>query len=228
MQQRFAPLSDMVNLREATEGEREWLWCKTAMRTKPAPSSCPEALHRSDMPCTNPVALFISGLRTSPMLDTRMAVSPGTQAAREALCLRVHKRTPSHGRCDERLAGLVLHMGSQRDDHWTATLDHATDGWPVLRQWTTTTLPLAAASTSWTSRTLHHLRPALMAGHPRGFVALALVGPRHGGLFCTIPSRRGVVLCWTARPWTAHACAMCSFARCSPMPYRHHPHPLRG
>src|SRR5437016_14557555 len=92
-----------------------------------------------------PVAIFSSGLFTSPMVDTLRAVSPGTQAGINALCIRGHQRPQSHGLFDARFDGLVLHIGEPIADHLTAPLEHAKDGWSCLLQGTTATLAFASA-----------------------------------------------------------------------------------
>ena len=90
-QQRFASLADVVDKLEEPEVEREFLLRNAPMRTKPTPQQRPKALHRIHMHFTKPVAIFISGILTSPMVDTLMAVSPGTQAGINTvlICLRI-------------------------------------------------------------------------------------------------------------------------------------------
>ena len=77
-QQRFASLADVVNKLEKTQVQREFLLGDAPMRTQPTPQKRPEAFHGLDMHFTKTVAIFVSGVLAPPMVDTLVAVSPGT------------------------------------------------------------------------------------------------------------------------------------------------------
>jgi len=228
MQQRVASLSDVVNTRKEPEVKGEFLLGNASMRAQPTPPERPEPFHRLHMHFTQAVAIFISGVLTPSMVDTRMILSPCTQAGINAVLIRIHKRPWSHGVFDERFNGLLLHMSQQVDAHLTATLHHAKDGWPLFVPCAAPTLTCESGATSFAPLGLHHLRWPCMAGNHRGFVALYLMGPCHGGLFLTIPSRSGVVICCTSRRCTSSSWAICSLDQCNPMTYRHHTHTFRG
>ena len=198
------------------------------MRAQPTPPERPEPFHRIHLHFTNAVALFISGVLTPSMVDRLMIISPGTPAGINAVRIRLHQRPWSHGVVDERFHGLVFHMSKPVDDHLTATRHHAKNGWPLLVPCAAPTLTVASVATSCAPLVLHHLRWPCMAGHHRGFVALSRIGPCHGGLLLTIPSRSGVVSCCTSRRWTSSSLAICSLDTFHPMPYRHHTHTFRG
>jgi len=175
MQQRFAPFSDIVHEREETQGDREFLLGNAPMGAQLTPQQRPEALHRMHMDCTTAVSIFISGVLALSMVHTLMLVSPCTQASIHAVLIRIHKRTWGHGLFDERLNGLLLHIRTHADDHLTAPLHHAKDRRRLLLSCAASPLSFEAVSTSFASRVLHHLRLPLMAGNPRGFVALHLI-----------------------------------------------------
>ena len=198
------------------------------MRAPPTPQERPEPFHRIHMHFTQAVAIVISGVLTPSMVDTLMIISPCTQAGINAVLIRIHKRPWSTGVFDERFNGLVLHIRTQVDDHLTATLHHAKDGWPLFVQCAAPTFTFESGATSCAPLVLHHLRWPFMAGNPRGFVALYLIGQGHGGLFFTIPSRSCVVICCTSRRFTSSSLAICSLDKFNPMKYRHNTHTFRG
>src|SRR5215211_5139755 len=98
------------------------------MRPKPAPQQRPKAFHRIHMHFTKAVSIFITSILAPSMVHTLMLVSPCTQAGINAVLIRIHKCTWSNGLFDERLDGLVLHIGHQLDHHLTAALNHPKDG----------------------------------------------------------------------------------------------------
>jgi hypothetical protein len=183
MQPRFAALSDVVNTRKETEVKGEFLLGNAPLRAQPTPQERPEPFHRIHRHFTKAVAIFISGVLAPSMGDTLMIISPCTQAGLNAVRIRIHKRPWSHGGFDERLNGLLLHLSQQVDDHLTATLQPAKDGWPLVVQCAAPTLTFESVATSWAPLVLHHLRLPFRAGNHRGFVALSLRGQGHGRLF---------------------------------------------
>src|SRR5712691_122034 len=103
------------------------------MRTKPTPQQRPEAFHGIHMDFTQAIAIFISGVLSSSMVDMLMVVSPDTKTCIHAVCICIHKRTRSNGLFDERLDGLLLHMSNHGDDDLTTPLHHPKDGRFLLR-----------------------------------------------------------------------------------------------
>jgi hypothetical protein len=180
------------------------------------------------MHVTTPVSSVIASVFTPAMMDTLMRVSPGMQAGIHAVRLRLHPCPGPEHVCDDGLAGLVRDLGQPMAHHLTAPRPHPKAGWSVLLSGATATWPLASAATSSSAVVLHHLRLALRAGDHRGVVAFTGGGPRHRGLLLTLPSRRWVLSCGTARPCSAQSGALGSVARCRPLTYRPHTHPFRG
>jgi hypothetical protein len=76
---------------------------------------------------------------------------------------------------DERLDRLLLHIGKHVDDDLTTPLHHAKHGWPLFLRCTTAPFAFEAASATFASLGLHHLRVAFMASNHIGFVALYFV-----------------------------------------------------
>src|SRR2546425_5460754 len=99
------------------------------MGAQPTPQQRPEALHCIHMDFTKAVAIFISGVLASSMVDALMLVSPRTQASINAVFIRINKRTRGNGLFDERLNSFLLHIRKHVDDHLTAPLNHAKDRW---------------------------------------------------------------------------------------------------
>jgi hypothetical protein len=198
------------------------------MRAQPTPQERPEPCHRIHRHFTKAVAIFIAGVLAPSVVDTLRIISPCTQAGIKAVLSRLHKRPWSHGVFDERLHGLLRHMSPSVDDHLTATLHQAKDGWPLLVQGAAPTFTCESVATSLTPLVLHHLRLPFMAGNHIGVVARYLIGQWHGGLFCTIPSRRCVVLGCTSRRFTSSSLAICSVDQFNPMKSRHNIHTFRG
>src|SRR6266699_5625422 len=135
------------------------------MRTQPTAQQGPEAFHGIHMHFTNAVAIVIAGELASPMVDALMVVSPRTQAGIDTVLICVHPCPWINGVFDERLDGLLLHIGQQLDHHLTATLDHPKDGWSFFLQGTASTFAFEPAATSLSALVLHHLRLAFMAGN---------------------------------------------------------------
>src|SRR5712692_4977401 len=98
------------------------------MGAKPAPQQRPEAFHGIHMDLTKAIAIFISGVLSSSMVDTLMVVSPDTQTCINAVFICINKRTRRNGLFDERLDGLLLHVGKHVDDDLTTSLNHPKDG----------------------------------------------------------------------------------------------------
>ena len=85
------------------------------------------------MDFTKTVSIFISGVLSSSMVDMFMVVSPDTQTCINAVFICIHKRTRRNGLFDERLDGLLLHIGNHVDDDLTTPLNHPKDGRFLLR-----------------------------------------------------------------------------------------------
>src|SRR2546427_13024905 len=145
------------------------------MRTKPAPQQRPKPFHGIHMDFTKAIAIFISGVLASSMVDALMVVSPRTQASINAVFVRINKCPWSNGLFDERLDGLLLHIGHHLDHHLTAPLNHPKDGRPLFLQCASATFSFESASTSFAPFGLHHLRLSCMASNHIRFVALHLV-----------------------------------------------------
>src|SRR5215468_3669579 len=131
-QQRFASLADVVHELKEPQEEREFLLGNTPMRMKPTAQQGPEAFHCIHMHFTQAVAIVIAGELASPMVDALMVVSPRTQAGINTVLICVHPCPWINGVFDERLDGLLLHIGQQIDHHLIATLGHPKDGWSCL------------------------------------------------------------------------------------------------
>src|SRR3989442_304648 len=98
------------------------------MRAQPAPQQRPKPFHGIHMDFTKAIAIFVSGVLASSMVDTLMVVSPDTQTCIHAVCICIHTCTRSNGLFDERLDGLLLHIGHHGDDDLTTPLHHPKDG----------------------------------------------------------------------------------------------------
>jgi len=145
------------------------------MGVQPAPQEGPKPFHGIDMDFTEAVAIFISGVRASSMVDMLMVISPGTQTCINTVFVRIHKRTWRNSRFNERLNRLLLHVSKHGDDDLTTPLYHPKDGWPLFVQCATTTFAFESVSTSFAPLVLDHLRLPFMACNYIGFVALYLV-----------------------------------------------------
>ena len=145
------------------------------MGTKPASQQRPKPFHGMYMDCTKPIAIFISRVLSSSMIDALMAVSPSTPTGINTLCICINQRPQGNGLFSEWLDRLLLHMRNHIDDHWTTPLSHAKDWRSLFVHCATPTLAFASVSTSFASLILDDLRLPFMAGNDRRFVALHLV-----------------------------------------------------
>src|SRR2546425_12877437 len=103
------------------------------------------------MDFTKAVAIFISGVLASSMVDALMVVSPRIQASINAVFVRINKCPWSNRLFDKRLDGLLLHIGHHVDHHLTAPLNHAKDRRPFFLQCASGTCAFESASTSLSS-----------------------------------------------------------------------------
>ena len=117
---------------------------------------------------------------------------------------------------------------TMRNDDLPPAFHHAQDRRCCLRHHASAGWAFASTAAALPSLTLAYLGLSLLARHYLGFIALDLVGERHGGLFFTIPPRHSVVLCYTSLSLTDPAWALCALNTCSPIQYRHTIHPFRG
>ena len=121
------------------------------------------------------VAIFITSVLASSMVDALMVVSPVVQAGINAVLIRIYPCSWNNRVFDERLDRLLLHIGKHVDDDLTTPLHHAKHGWPLFLRCTTAPFAFEAASATFASLGLHHLRVAFMASNHIGFVALYFV-----------------------------------------------------
>src|SRR6266849_7780631 len=97
------------------------------MRAQPAAQERPKPLHGLYMDFTKAVAIFISGVLSSSMVDMLMVVAPRTQTRINTVFICINKRTWRNGFFDEWLERLLLHIDNHIDDHLTTPLYHAKD-----------------------------------------------------------------------------------------------------
>ena len=95
MKQRFASFSGIVHKLEETEVQGEFLLGNAPMGAQPAPQERPKPFHGIHMDFTQAVAIFISGVLTSSMVDTLMIVAPSTQTCINTVFICINKRTQS-------------------------------------------------------------------------------------------------------------------------------------
>src|SRR5262245_7821487 len=145
------------------------------MRAQPTPQERPEPFHRIHMHFTQTVAIVVSCELTPSMVDMLMTVAPGLQTGINVVLIRIHQGTGNDGVFDERLDGLLLHMGHQLDHDLTTALYHPKNGWPLFLQGPSARFAFEPPSTSLSALALHHLRLAFMTRNHIGFVALHFV-----------------------------------------------------
>src|SRR6266436_2454995 len=119
MKQRFASFSGIVHKLEETEVQGEFLLGNTPMGAQPAPQERPKPFHGIDMDFTKAVAIFISGVLSSPMIHMLMVVSPDTEACINAVFIRINKCTRSNSLFDAWLDGFLFHVRKHVDDDLT-------------------------------------------------------------------------------------------------------------
>jgi hypothetical protein len=175
MKQRFASFSGIVHKLEETEVQGEFLLGNALMGAQPAPQERPKPFHGIHMDFTQAVAIFISGVLASSMVDTLMIVAPSTQTCINTVFICINKRTQSNGLFHEWLDSLLLHIGKHIDDHLTTALNHAKDGRSLFVQGATATLAFESVSTSFSSLILDDVRLPFMACNDIRFVTLHLV-----------------------------------------------------
>jgi hypothetical protein len=159
------------------------------MRAQPTAQQGPKALHGIHMHFTQAVAIFIAREFASSVVDMLMIVTPRLQTGINAILVRIYTGAWHDGVFDEGFNGLLLHIGQQIEHDLTTALHHPKDRRSFLRQGATPRFALESASTSLSLLALDYLWLAFMASNHIGFIALDLVGQRHGRLFFTIPSR---------------------------------------
>src|SRR5262245_11270226 len=111
----------------------------------------------------------------SPMITLILLQRAFCATAINAVLIRIHQGTGNDGVFDERLDGLLLHIGHQLDHDLTTALYHPKNGWPLFLQGPSARFAFEPPSTSLSALALHHLRLAFMTRNHIGFVALHFV-----------------------------------------------------
>src|SRR5215470_15076584 len=112
---------------------------------------------------TKPVAIFVSSKRVSSMIDAFMVIPPGTQARINTVLICIHQCACNDGVFDERLDGLLLHVGQQMNHALTTALHHPKHGRSLFLQGPSACFAFESAATSLSTLALHHLRLPFMA-----------------------------------------------------------------
>ena len=70
----------------------------------------------------------------APVADRLVLIAPGRQAGIDVVLVGVDAGALGDGGLDDRLDRRLLHIGQHAQDHLSAALDQAEDGWLVLLQ----------------------------------------------------------------------------------------------
>src|SRR2546426_11929002 len=97
---------------------------------------------------TKTVAIFISRIFAPAMIDALMRIAPSLETSINTVFIRVNQGSWINGVFDERFDGLLLHIGQQRDDHLSTTLNHAKDRRCFLLHIPSRRLAVGAGSTA--------------------------------------------------------------------------------
>jgi hypothetical protein len=165
-----------VNELEETQVKRQFLSGNTSVWTQPTAQQRPESFHRVRMHFTKAVAIFISCVLTSAMIDALVGIAPSLKSGVNAILVCVNQSAWLNGVFDQRLDGLLLPIVQQMNHYLSTTLNHAKDWRFFSRHRASARLAFASASSTFSLRALDHLGLSLVACHHIGFITLDLIG----------------------------------------------------
>jgi hypothetical protein len=141
-QQRFTPLSDVVNEFEEAEIKRQLLLRDSPVGPQPRPQPRPESLDRVDMDLAETVTILIAGELPGGMTHRPMVVAPLGQPSMDVIFIGINNSPGGDSGVDQGTDRDLLHVLQPPDHHRSGSLNHAEDGWLFLGQCPTPPLSL--------------------------------------------------------------------------------------
>src|SRR5215213_11495042 len=130
----FAAAPSVVHEREESEVERQLLLRDAPVRSQPGAQQGPGPLHGVDVDLAEAVAILVARVLPASVADGLVLVAPGWQAGVDVVLVGVDVSALGDGGLDDRLDGLLLHIGQHAQHHLPAALDQAEDGWLLFLQ----------------------------------------------------------------------------------------------
>src|SRR3954467_14935004 len=130
----FAAAPGVVHELEEAEIERQLLLRDTPVRAEPRAQQGPRPLHGVDVDLAEAVAILVARVFAPCMANSLVPIAPGWQAGVDVVLVGVDAGTLGDGGLDDRLGGLLLHIGQHGAHHRAAALDQTKDGWFLLLQ----------------------------------------------------------------------------------------------
>jgi hypothetical protein len=118
------------------------------------------------------IAIFVTSILTSRVIDGLMSVSPPLQAVIDAVLVSVDEAALGDETLDEGLDGLLLHVGKHLDDYLAVALQHSQNRGLLLLKRAPSAAPFEPASSSLTLLLSDRLSLSLMTRNDIHLVAL--------------------------------------------------------
>ena len=133
-EQGFAASARVVHELEEAEVERQLVLRDAPVRAQPGTQQRPESFDCVDMNFAEAVPVLVAGVFAGRVADGLVPVAPGWQAGVDGILVRMDEGARRDGSGDDRPDRGLLNVGQQAQDHLSAALDQAEDGWLVLFQ----------------------------------------------------------------------------------------------
>jgi hypothetical protein len=118
------------------------------------------------------VAILVTSIFTSRVIDSLMTISPLLQAVIDTVLVSVDEAALGDEALDEGLNGLLLNVGEHLDDYFTVALQHPQNRRFLLLKRAPSTTPFEPASSSLAFLLSDRLRLSLMTRNDIHLVAL--------------------------------------------------------
>ena len=164
-----------MNEFEKAQIQRQLLLRDASVRPQPAAQQRPTSFHRVDMHFMEAIPVIISRVFALAMIDALPLITPRLPVGYRYRTHPYRLHVPGgNRRFKDRLNGDLFHIFQHANDHLSAPLDHAKDGWFFSRQCSPTPSPLQSTATTGTTLLADSVGISLVPGDDIDFVALYL------------------------------------------------------
>ena len=228
MQQGFTSPTGVMDKLEDAQVTRQLFLRDATMRAEPGAQQRPEPFHGIDMDFMKSIAILITGILASGVIDTLMLIAPLGQTVVDVILICVHQAARCNRLSDHRFDCHLLHIRQHADDHLTVTLEQSQDGRLLVRQRPPSALALQSSPTPFSAFLSHNLWVAFVPCYDVHFVGFDFARQLYRLFLTTMPSRNCVVIVCASPTDRSSSSAICSLDRFRPMKYRHSTQTRRG
>jgi len=226
MNQGLATPSSVVHKLEKAQVQRQLFLCDATMRAQPGTQQRPKPFERIDMDFMKPIAVFITGILTSGVIDTLVLIAPFRQTIVDIILIRVYPTAGYNNLHDHGLDRHLLHIGQHTDDDVAVTLDQTQHRRFLVRQRPTPPFSSQPSPMPFSALLSHDIWTTFVPGYEVHFVGFDFAR-QVGRLFLTpTPSRNWVVIVWASSTDRSSSAAICSLDKFRSMKYRHNTQPV--